>query len=32
MTSDLDFVEFVVDQMGNAGAITSKQMFGGSVV
>jgi TfoX/Sxy family transcriptional regulator of competence genes len=29
MTSDLDFVEFVVDQMENAGAITCRQMFGG---
>ena len=29
MTSDSDFVEFVVDQIENAGAITCKQMFGG---
>jgi len=28
MASDLDFVEFVVDQMGNAGAITHRKMFG----
>ena len=32
MASDLDFVEFVVDQMGNAGAITSRQMFGGITI
>ena len=29
MTSDLDFVEFVVDQMVNAGEITYRKMFGG---
>ena len=29
MASDLDFVEFVVDQIQNAGAITCRQMFGG---
>jgi TfoX/Sxy family transcriptional regulator of competence genes len=29
MASDLDFVEFVVDQIRNAGAITCRQMFGG---
>jgi len=28
MASDLDFVEFVVDQMGNAGSITHRKMFG----
>ncbi len=28
MASDLDFVEFVVDQMENAGAITYRKMFG----
>ena len=28
MASDLDFVEFVVDQMGNAGSITYRKMFG----
>ena len=29
MASDLDFVEFVVDQMQHAGAITRRAMFGG---
>jgi TfoX/Sxy family transcriptional regulator of competence genes len=29
MASDLDFVQFVVDQIENAGAITCRQMFGG---
>ena len=29
MASDLDFVEFVVDQVQNAGAITCRAMFGG---
>lgn len=29
MASDLNFVEFVVDQMQNAGAITCRAMFGG---
>ena len=29
MASDLDFVEFVVDQIQNTGVITSRQMFGG---
>ena len=29
MASDLDFVEFVVDQIQSAGAITCRQMFGG---
>ena len=29
MGSDLDFVEFVVDQIQNAGAITCRAMFGG---
>jgi TfoX/Sxy family transcriptional regulator of competence genes len=29
MASDLDFVEFVVDQIQNAGAITCRPMFGG---
>jgi len=29
MSSNLDFVEFVVDQIQNAGAITSRAMFGG---
>ena len=28
MASDLDFVEYVVDQMENAGVITYKKMFG----
>lgn len=28
MASDLDFVEFVVDQIDNAGAITFRKMFG----
>ena len=28
MASDLDFVEFVVDQVGNAGAIAYRKMFG----
>ena len=28
MASDLNFVEFVVDQMGNAGVITFRKMFG----
>ena len=28
MASDLDFVEFVVDQMENAGVITYRKMFG----
>lgn len=28
MASDLGFVEFVVDQMENAGAITYRKMFG----
>ena len=28
MASDLDFVEFVVDQMENAGAIAYRKMFG----
>ena len=29
MGSDLDFVEFVVDQIQNAGSIRCRQMFGG---
>jgi len=29
MASDLDYVEFVVDQMENAGTISFRQMFGG---
>ena len=29
MASDSDFVEFVVDQIQNAGAISCRQMFGG---
>lgn len=29
MGSDLDFVEFVVDQIQNAGAIACRPMFGG---
>ena len=29
MASELDFVEFVVDQMENAGEITYRKMFGG---
>ena len=29
MASDLDFVEFVVGQMEDAGAITFRKMFGG---
>ena len=29
MASDLDFVEFVVDQIQNVGAITCRAMFGG---
>jgi len=29
MASDLDFVEFVVDQVKNAGAISCRPMFGG---
>ncbi len=28
MASDKEFVDFVVDQMGDAGLITSKKMFG----
>ena len=28
MASDLDFVEFVVDQMENSGVITYRKMFG----
>ena len=28
MASDLNFVEFVVDQMGNAGVIAYRKMFG----
>ncbi len=32
MASDLDFVEFVVDQMGNAGVIAYRKMFGEFVV
>jgi TfoX/Sxy family transcriptional regulator of competence genes len=28
MASDKDFVDFVVDQMGDAGVITSRKMFG----
>ena len=32
MVSDLDFVEFVVDQMGNAGVIAYRKMFGGYTV
>ena len=28
MASDLDFVEFIVDQIENAGEITYKKMFG----
>jgi len=32
MASDLDFVEFVVDQMGNAGVISHRQMFGGHTI
>ena len=28
MASDLNFVEFVVDQMGNAGEISYRKMFG----
>ncbi len=29
MTSDLDFVEYVVDQVGAAGVVNCKPMFGG---
>lgn len=29
MASDLDFIEFVVDQMQNAGVISCRPMFGG---
>jgi TfoX/Sxy family transcriptional regulator of competence genes len=29
MASDLDFIEFVVDQIQSAGTITCRQMFGG---
>lgn len=29
MASDLDFVQFAVDQMEHAGAMTYRQMFGG---
>ncbi|MEE8585818.1 MAG: TfoX/Sxy family protein [Acidobacteriota bacterium] len=32
MASVLDFVEFVVDQMGNAGVISYRKMFGEYVV
>lgn len=32
MASDLDFIEYVVDQMEDAGAITCKPMFGGHTV
>lgn len=32
MASDLDFIEFVVDQMQDAGAITCRPMFGGHTV
>jgi TfoX/Sxy family transcriptional regulator of competence genes len=32
MASDLDFVKFVVDQMGNAGVISHRQMFGGNTI
>jgi len=32
MTSDLDFIEYVVDQMDDAGVITYKPMFGGHTV
>ncbi len=32
MASDLDFIEFVIDQMENAGAITCRAMFGGHTV
>jgi len=28
MASDLDFVQFIVDQIGNAGAISYRKMFG----
>jgi TfoX/Sxy family transcriptional regulator of competence genes len=28
MASDLDFVRFIVDQIGNAGAISYRKMFG----
>jgi TfoX/Sxy family transcriptional regulator of competence genes len=32
MASDLDFIEYVVDQMEDAGVITCKPMFGGHTV
>jgi len=32
MASDLDFVEFVVDQMQDAGTMTCRPMFGGHTV
>jgi len=32
MSSDLDFVEFVVDQMDSAGLITYRKMFGGITI
>ena len=28
MASDKSFVDFIVDQIGNAGVITSRMMFG----
>ena len=32
MASDLDFIEFVVDQVQDAGAIACRQMFGGHTI
>ena len=32
MASDLDFIEFVVDQMQNAGVISCRPMFGGHTI
>ncbi len=32
MASDLSFVEFIVDQMGNAGEIRYRMMFGGYTI
>ena len=32
MASDLDYVEFVVDQVENAGVVSYRQMFGGYTI
>ena len=32
MASNLSFVEFIVDQIENAGVITSRKMFGGYTI